>query len=312
MNKINSWVYAEAVTLKWSAEQNIQRLDPEILSIISSNGISNVDIDSNEFKQRKFKFFQRLCLHLKPYLELHKNPWGQFDYYKQADWTLKRSWRPAVKHSIVVAERSLVLARLLWLEENLVWRIQIAWSVHDFNKLIERNIVLANTEQMWSWWYAYKNAEDQSSEILKKYINDPLIIKLVHWIGQFSFAEQERIMAQAPESVTAEEILFIIINYIDDISDSDNWCDYDAVTIRARNNWKKLAYQKANEEWRQHLNWRTIYEMQEIMWNKKQEFLSGFIRRRTWIDIDPKSLPLIIDAIIKWKIMNTAVVSEGN
>jgi len=251
------------------------------------------------FDEKKTEFFVKIGLSVRDALKMHKEAglWGEGD----------ENWRRVSEHCLAEVARVDVFADKLGLSEEIKKDLIIAAALHDFYKKREIN---SRKEKELSLDGLIK-ASKESDEMLKKYGFSERIIRLSGAASVPSLPEVVKILSK--KYLGEEDIAFLILHYVDDISTGSDWVDpaeivegggkISVIDKRLKQAAKNKKYDLLNEQGRQIFDGRTSSEEQMRIGYIVEERLAGLLNKRgEFVTDNPKDLPYLIDQEIKLRI----------
>lgn len=250
------------------------------------------DID----RKTKTHYFQELSLKTRKSLALHKNQGGL--------WDKENPWRNVSQHCLVEAARSEVFTDLLGLPDDIKSDLRLASSGHDFNK---RNEIEGVSQNMASVSESGNQAETWMRETG---INGRVIV-WIRGLEDSRLLEAEKIALK--ESLSSDDIAYIVMHYLDDYTINSQWVtpanvddnsrrvnDLDRRIDRLETNPK---YAQLNEGGRTIFNGETTFKAQRRVGHLLEQTLTRLINQRQGTDIDPLDLPEYVDENIRQRIL---------
>lgn len=255
--------------------------------------------NSEPFIDKKRQYFVKLGLQMREALKLHK---------KAGLWEKKegkREWGNVSEHCLVEAARVDVFADKLNLSEDLKHDLKIAAALHDFFKKGEKEIVTSEGLT----WDSFDKATAESTRLMREAGFSERIVRLANSMGHDSLFETESIVKK--ESLSPEEIAYLILHYVDDYTIGSDWVEplenvgdkqINNLDRRIDKNEANPRYARLNEEGRTKFAGETTFEAQRRIDYLVEERLASLIVEKTGQNISPKELPQFIEREIQSKI----------
>ncbi len=255
------------------------------------------------FEGKKQSFFTKTGFRLREALEMHRdasagNMWGKKN--------TTEDWRNVSEHCIVEATRAEVFAEKLGLSEDVKKDLITAAALHDFYK--KHEIEKAAEEGLT--FEDMINAAKEADKILKKNKFSDRVVRLAGSMAVVSLHETKKILEK--DSLSEEDIAFLILHYIDDYTKGSDW----VIPAEETENQGKINdldrrigviasnpnYRLINEQGRQHFGGEGSYEAQLRIGHLVEEKLAILMSQTGNLSIEPKDLPFFIDQEIMCKI----------
>lgn len=263
------------------------------------NGEQLNNEQEDSFERKKTKFFYKIIVQVREALKIHKEA-GLLDWDEELD----RSWRDVSEHCLVEAARAEVFADKLGLSDDVKKDLIISAALHDFLK--KEEIKIYDTEGMT--WSNYEKAEEKASELLEKKGFNRHIIELVNSIGLIALSEIGSILKR--ESLSEEDIAFLVLHYVDDYTSGSDWVNASEIgeggkrvnDLDRRLNSAALRYKPLIEDGRSRFNGESPINVEIRTGHLIEKRIAGFLNAKDNGDIIPEDLPYLIDQEIRNKI----------
>lgn len=254
----------------------------------------------SRFESNKTKYFSKLAVRTREAMALHQER-GLWERQKGT-----REWGNVAEHSLVEAARAETVAEMMGLSEEMKNELIQAAALHDFYKKDE----IEAYRRHGSSWEQLEAAERASEEIMAEHGWPPRTIRLAGSVGWHSLPETIEILKQPKHS--AEDMAFLILHYVDDYTVNAEWTEPSTIDLsgKARNdldrridkNEQNATYRPINEAGRQRFGGRTLAEVQREIGHAIEKILSEEIAKHSGQEVDPLSLPEVVDEKIKQRI----------
>lgn len=253
------------------------------------------EIPSSNFEAKKVQYFAKLGFQTREALKQHKiaGLWGT-------------DWENVTKHCLVQVARGSELADALRLSTQIKKELMLAAQLHDVNKKDEITAARAAYEKKASVWEAFEQATQHKNAQLRVAGFSDAVIRLANAAPYGSIPEAELLLNK--EELEENDIAFLILHYIDDISIGDDWvkpaAEEDNKTInqldrRLRPPPTSTMHAQLNEEGRIHFAGQTVWEAAYNVGRKIEERLAKMVSQEVGREINPRALPEFIDQKIK-------------
>ena len=256
------------------------------------------------FEAKKNDYFFNLGLEARRGLRLHKDPGGHFKRNKEG----KKDWRDVPEHALVVSARTQLLAELLGLSDEVKRDLGLALSVHDFSKRHEKELEVPEGGITWDMYE--ENVALYERKILTNREFSKRAIRISEHTGHDGVLKVERILAK--DELTGEEIVSIIIFYVDAYTRSSDWVIpaeqaedgslINEIDRRTERNLKNPTLENLNQEGKLHFNGMTMSEAIGLAAHSAAERIVELLEERVGIKVTPKRLPEFVDEEIKREI----------
>jgi len=260
---------------------------------------------SQDFDTQKTDYFWKLGVHVKEVMQLHKDQ-GLWDRTPEG----KRDWGNVSEHCLVEAARAREFGALLGFDQDLLEDLITAAALHDVGKRNE--VILAKSKG--NSWETYEKADDRVRHVLLDADFSPRVVRLAGAVGHGSLQETERVLAKS--ELTADDVAFLVMHYIDDYTVGSEWAEpghevdgkkvsnFDA---RMDNNEANEQYTNLNQEGRAIFDGRTTFETQRELGHAIESRLAEMIGNAAGEIVIPENLPVYIDDQIKHRITEPTV-----
>jgi len=260
--------------------------------------------EHNNLNDKKREYFFRLSLKLREALRLHKEAglWARVG-------NAERDWGNVTEHCLVEVARVGVLADMLGLSHEMRDKLLRAAALHDVHKKTEKDMMNKAATNGGSVWTAYDEAASISTQNLHDVGIDPVTVRLAGAAGHGVLHEVEH-MLDAPE-LSEEDIAFLALHYIDDITMGTDWVAPAQVredgTLQNALDFKMgegnegrikpgSTYDLLNQAGSDHFGGDTTWRHELVVGRRVEEKLASLINAQTpQLSIDPMRLPEIID-----------------
>ncbi len=226
------------------------------------------------------------------------------------------SWKNVTEHCLVQVARSEVLGRLLGLPEDLVGDMRIGAMLHDFDKKQEINVTREANRRGDSPLLSVSAEHIRAQVLLERHGFSERVIRLANASGVdvSQLVEAQRILDQ--ESLSDEDLARLLGHYVDDCSIGTDWVAHsqqgrNIVDNRMEQNKLKLDYAKISQEIGQQLSSHpklggmNIYDAAVFVDRQIEQRFAARIKEKTGEDIDPLTIPELVDQKIRESIENT-------
>jgi hypothetical protein len=249
----------------------------------------------DDFGSKKKAYFSRLAVEMMSALRLHATYglWGPEG--------TKADWRNVSQHCLVEAARAREFAKLIGLSAKVSSDLEIAAALHDFNKPEE----IRATREGGITWETTEQASAVGDMRMRESNISEEIITLVNAVAHTSLEKTNELLQK--ETLTDEEIAYLIMHYIDDYTVENAWAEpAENMNGKLSNSLdKRIAKNKANERYVEidragfERFGMSSYEYQLHVGEKVEQRLTNTINEKTGKNILPKELPHFIDSLIK-------------
>ena len=256
------------------------------------------------FREQKRRYFFDLGAKQRRGLRLHKEPGRHFKRNKEG----KKDWRDVPEHALVVSARTQLLAELLGLSDEVKRDLGLALSVHDFSKRHEKELEVPEGGITWDMYE--ENVALYERKILTNREFSKRAIRISEHTGHDGVLKVERILAK--DELTGEEIVSIIIFYVDAYTRSSDWVIpaeqaedgslINEIDRRTERNLKNPTLENLNKEGKLHFNGMTMSEAIGLAAHSAAERIVELLEERVGIKVTPKRLPEFVDEEIKREI----------
>lgn len=166
------------------------------------------------FEQKKRAYFTNIAGRVKDILVLHKQQ-GLWE----RDENGERDWGNVSTHCLVEAARVEIFADLFGFDEELKDDLIHAAALHDFYKKDEITKLRANGTS----WEAYSEAQEEAKALMEQAGISQRVVWLATSVGHETVPEAETLLAK--DGLTADEIAWLVMHYVDDYTVNDTWVE---------------------------------------------------------------------------------------
>ncbi|MEW6610791.1 MAG: hypothetical protein AB1352_04180 [Patescibacteria group bacterium] len=261
------------------------------------------------FEQNKTKFFTELSLRVKKALELHR----QAGLWERKDG--RRDWGNVSEHCLAETARVTEFAKLLNLPSAIKNNLMLAAAVHDYNKKDEIIAMKTAGKTGESELTASKDADARKTERMREAGFSDDIIHLANAMGGHpaELIECKRLLDK--QDFTDEDITYLVLHYVDDISQGSDWVKEsdgtkNTIDYRIEATQQKLGYSKIGEEIAAELEKNEFFKGMNVatamatVSHLIERRLAKLIQDRSGVEIEPLKIPEYIDQKIREKIEN--------
>lgn len=223
------------------------------------------------------------------------------------------NFQPAVRHCMVEAARAEVFADLLNLSRGMSAAVVEAALLHDSYKKGE--VLLMRQDPSWE---NYDLAQQQARQVWEGSRRfSPLVMDIAGSVAHETIGAMETILAKNDSDLSEEDVARLVMHYIDDYTFEDEWAKeaelnglekQNDLARRMRKNETNPRYQRLNETGRVHFNGQTTYQAQLQTGKRVEARIARLIEQRRGLVIDPSDLPVVVDNIIKKKLLGRAAL----
>lgn len=255
-----------------------------------------------QLEHQKTLYFGRLGIQTKEAFRMHRAQ-GMWDRNVEGN----RNWGNVSEHCLAEVARVSVLADVLGFSKETKRKLMVAAALHDFNKKEEMTIARSAHSQGRSVWEAFEEASQKKTNAMQQAGFDNDVIRLANAPPYGSILETEELLKK--ETLTEEDVAFLVVHYVDDISRGAAWVspseEIDGKKINELD--RRLGggigtnpiYLKLNEEGRAHFNGETVWEAALRVGHSMEEKLAGLVSNKIGYPLDPKDLPEFIDKRVR-------------
>ena len=264
--------------------------------------------ETQEFKDKKRKFFVNLGLQTREMLKMHKSA-GLWEKDEKGE-----SWENVSEHCLVEVARTEILGELLNLSEDAKKNLKFAAALHDFHKrkdieatktaLKSKKPVLPVLE---------KQTEKDFSEMREAGINED-IIYIKEGIGGEKRPESLMLeILDKKDPLPDIDVACLVLHYVDGYTRGDKWAvpaeivpergKINELDRRQDKNESNPNYEKINIEGTGFFQeGETMYQAERRICNLIENRIAELLKEKAGIEIDPLDLPEFIDQKIREKI----------
>ncbi len=260
------------------------------------------------FEHQKTWYFGRLGIQTKEALRLHQAR-GMWDRNEKGE----RDWGNVSEHCLAEVARVFVVADVLGFSEETKRKLMVAAALHDFNKKDEMTIARKAYAEGQSVWEAFEEASIEKTRMMQEAGFSPDVIRLANAAPYGSIPETEEVLQK--DTLTEEDVAFLLLHYVDDISRGANWVapveEDDGKRVNeldrrlGRGVGTNPVYMQLNEEGKTYFNGATTWEAALRVGQSIEERLTGLISQNIGQPLDPKDLPEFIDKRVRQNIEAT-------
>ncbi len=265
-----------------------------------SSNIQLPPVDDPGFEAQKRQYFINLGLRVLPALRAHKAV-GLLERNEDGE----KSWRNVTEHCVVETARAEVFSDLLGLSSDLKADLMMAATLHDFYKKKEQELIRTHGLH----WESFEKATEESTDILKASGFSERVVWLANAVGHDSLEATEQILQK--DELSADEVAFLILHYIDDYSIGSDWAESTEVvdglvlnTLDRRIDYNigKPQNSQLNEDGREIFGGRTTFEVQREVGHGVEARLTSLVNGQQNQHITEKDLPVYVDSLLAARI----------
>lgn len=214
-----------------------------------------------------------------------------------------KDWGNVSEHCLVEVARVKALGKAIGLSEETIMDLKTAAMLHDFFKKEEKSIVTAEGLH----WESFEHANEQADQKLREYGFNEKVIGLTNAVGHSSLVETENILHKA--DLSEQDKAFLILHYTDDYTIGTDWVtpverqspDENDLDIRINKNEANPRYIVINQEAKEHLQGRTLWQAQRTIGHTVERRLADLLDEKG-TRVSPLKLPEYVDSQIKSEI----------
>ena len=222
------------------------------------------------------------------------------------------SWRNVTKHCLVQVARTETLGRWLGLSGTLIDEMKLGAFLHDFDKKQEM-IAIRQVNRTGASPLAAARAEYQKGEdLLRNAGFSSSVRRLASSAGGDApqLIETQRILDK--EGLSDEDMAYLIAHYVDDCSIGSDWVkpskaeeDGNIIEYRAKGNKANPIHERISQEITAELSRYPEFggmnnvDAASLVSHQIEQRLAQRIKERTGEDIDPLTIPELVDQKIR-------------
>lgn len=266
------------------------------------------DQSVNQIDGQKTRYWAGVGLRVREGMKMHKLT-GQLEKGPE-------SWRNVPEHCLVQAGRSEVLGKLTGLLEDLVQDMRMGAMLHDFDKKREMTLMREANRIGASPLSTARSEHQVADDLLETAGFSERVRRLASASGVDApqLIEAQRILDQ--ESLSDEDLAWLIVHYVDDCSIGADWVKRgqegrDMVDYRMEQNKGKADYTKISQEISKELlghpklGGLNLYDAGALVDHQIEKRLAARIKEKTGEDTDPLVIPELVDQKIREDIAKT-------
>lgn len=226
------------------------------------------------------------------------------------------SWRNVTEHCLVQAGRSETLGKLIGFPEDLLQDMRMGAMLHDFDKKQEMAAIRQANQAGVSPLVVARDEEKIGEDILKTAGFSDRVRRLPSASGGDVpvLVEVQRILDL--DNISDEDWAYLIVHYVDDCSIGTDWVSRTSegrniVDYRTEQNKAKADYSKITQEMSRELSVYPRFkgmnnlDAMSFVSHQIEQRLAQRIKEKTGEDVDPLTIPELVDQKIRESIETT-------